>query len=143
MSIFKEMMKKYDEELDRLTYNIALVNACELLREIAKKVAQGKAITDKLLDGMYITFYDESEEDARWMYIGYLEGEDEDGLDIVKGINLAKLEINYFDLGELMSYIEAVKDETSFTYENTYATIEEQIIIAINAIKDEINEHEG
>lgn len=143
MSIFKEMMKKYDEELDRLTYNIAFVNACELLRGIAKKVAQGKAITDKLLDGMYITFYDESEEDARWMYVGYLEGEDEDGLDIVKGINLAKLEMDYFDLGELMSYIEAVKDETSFSYENTCATIEEQIIIAINAIKDEINEHEG
>lgn len=143
MSIFKEMMKKYDEELDRLTYNIAFVNACELLREIAKKVAQGKAITDKLLDGMYITFYDESEEDTRWMYVGYLEGEDEDDLDIVKSINLAKLEINYFDLGELMSYIEAVKDETSFTYENTCASIEEQIIIAINAIKDEINEHEG
>ena len=143
MSIFKEMMKKYDEELNRLTYNVAFINACELLREIAKKVAQGKVVTDKLLDGMYITFYDESEEDARWMYVGYLEGEDEDGLDIVKGINLAKLEMDYFDLGELMSYIEAVKDETSFTYENTYASIEEQILIAINAINDEINKHEG
>lgn len=143
MSIFGEMLKKYDEELDRLTYNIAFVNACELLREIAKKVAQSKVITDQLLDGMYITFYDESEEDARWMYVGYLEGEDEDGLDIVKGINLAKLEMDYFDLGEIMSYIEAVKDETSFSYENTCATIEEQILIAINAIKDEINEHEG
>lgn len=143
MSIFGEMLKKYDEELDRLTYNIAFVNACELLREIAKKVAQNKVVTDQLLDGMYITFYDESEEDARWMYVGYLEGEDENGLDIVKGINLAKLEMDYFDLGELMSYIEAVKDETSFSYENTCATIEEQILIAIKAIKDEINEHEG
>lgn len=143
MSIFGEMLKKYDEELDRLTYNIAFVNACELLREIAKKVAQSKVITDQLLDGMYITFYDESEEDARWMYVGYIEGEDEDGLDIVKGINLAKLEMDYFDLGEIMSYIEAVKDETSFSYENTCATIEEQILIAIKAIKDEINEHEG
>lgn len=143
MSIFKEMLKKYDEELDRLAYNVAFVNACELLREIAKKVAQSKVVTDNLLDGMYITFYDESEEDARWMYVGYLEGEDEDGLDIVKGINLAKLEMDYFDLGEIMSYVEAVKDETSLCYENTYESIEEQIIIAINAIKDEINEHEG
>ena len=92
MSIFKKMMKKYDEELERLTYNVAFVSACELLREIAKKVAQDKAVTDQLLDGMYITFYDESEEDARWMYVGYIEGEEIDGLDIVKGINLAKLE---------------------------------------------------
>lgn len=136
-------MKKYNEELDRLAYNVAFVNACELLREIAKKVAQNKVVTNNLLDGMYITFYDESEEDARWMYVGYLEGEDEDGLDIVKGINLAKLEMDYFDLGEIMSYIEAIKDETSFCYENTCVTIEEQILIAINAIKDEINEHEG
>jgi len=136
-------MKKYNEELDRLAYNVAFVNACELLREIAKKVAQNKVVIDNLLDGMYITFYDESEEDARWMYVGYLEGEDEDGLDIVKGINLAKLEMDYFDLGEIMSYIEAIKDETSFSYENTCATIEEQILIAINAIKKEINEHEG
>lgn len=143
MSIFKEMLKKYDEELDRLTYNIAFVNACELLREIAKKVAQSKVVTDKLLDGMYITFYDESEEDARWMYVGYLEGEDEDGLDIVKGINLAKLEMDYFDLGEIMLYTNALEDETSLCYENTCASIEEQIIIAINAIKEEINEHEG
>ena len=108
MSIFKKMMKKYDEELERLTYNVAFVSACELLREIAKKVAQDKAVTDQLLDGMYITFYDESEEDARWMYVGYIEGEEIDGLDIVKGINLAKLEMDYFDLGELMSYIEAI-----------------------------------
>jgi len=143
MSIFGEMLKKYDEELDRLTYNIAFVNACELLREIAKKVAQNKVITDQLLDGMYITFYNESEEDARWMYVGYLEGEDKDGLDIVKGINLAKLEMDYFDLGEIMLYIEAIKDETSLCYENTCVTIEEQILIAINAIKNEINEHEG
>ena len=92
-----------------------------------------------LLMLVYITFYDESEEDARWMYVGYLEGEDEDGLDIVKGINLAKLEMDYFDLGEIMSYIEAVKDETSLCYENTCVTIEEQILIAINAIKNEIN----
>lgn len=143
MSIFEEMMKKYNEELDRLAYNVAFVNACELLREIAKKVAQNKIVTDNLLDGMYITFYDESEEDARWMYVGYLEGEDEDGLDIVKGINLAKLEMDDFDLGDLMLYIKAIKDETSLCYENTCETIEEQILIAINAIKDEINEHEG
>ncbi len=143
MGIFDEMFKKYDEELDRLTYNIALTNACLLLRELAKKVAQGKVVTDQLLDGMYITFYDESEEDARWMYVGYLEGEDEDGLDIVKGINLEKLEIEDFDLGDLMAYIGAVKDENSLCYENTYESIEEEILIAIKAIKDEINEHEG
>lgn len=143
MSIFGEMLKKYDEELNRLTYNIAFVKACELLREIAKEVARNKIVTDNLLDGMYITFYDETVDDMRWMYVGYLEGEDEDGLDIVKGINLAKLEMDYFDLGEIMSYIEAVKDETSLCYEDTYATIEEQILIAINAIKDEINKHEG
>ena len=48
MSIFGEMMKKYNEELDRLAYNVAFVNACELLREIAKKVAQSKVVTDNL-----------------------------------------------------------------------------------------------
>lgn len=136
-------MKKYNEELDRLAYNVAFVNACELLREIAKKVAQNKVVIDNLLDGMYITFYDESAEDARWMYVGYFEGEDEDGLDIVKGINLAKLEMDDFELGDIMAYIEAIKDETSLCYKNTCVTIEEQILIAIKAIKDEINEHEG
>jgi len=142
MSIFAEMMKKYDKELEELTYKVAFVNACQLIREVAKKVAQGKVIVDQLLDGMYISFYDESEDDMRWMHVGYLEGDDLDGLDIERGINLAQLEINYFDIGELMSYIEAVKDETSFTYENTYATIEEQLLIAINSIKAEINENE-
>jgi hypothetical protein len=77
------------------------------------------------------------------MYVGYLEGEDEDGLDIVKGINLAKLEMDDFELGDIMAYIEAIKDETSLCYENTCESIEEQILIAINAIKEEINEHEG
>lgn len=144
MSIFGEMIKKYNEELDRLAYNVAFINACELLREIAKKVAQNKVVTDNLLDGMYITFYDELEKDARWMYVGYIEGDDDNGLDIMKGINIADLEIGSFDtVGEIMSYIEAIKDETSFSYENTYAIIEEQIIIAINAIKEEINEYEG
>lgn len=143
MEIFKKMSKQYREESDKLAYKVSFLYACQLLRIIAEKVAQDKAITDKLLDGMYITFYDESEEDIRWMYVGYLEGEDEDGLDIVKGINLAKLEMDDFDLGDLMLYIKAIKDETSLCYENTCETIEEQILIAINAIKDEINEHEG
>jgi len=141
--IFRKLQKQYKEEADRLAYKSSFLYACSLLRTITEKVAQGKAITDQLLDGMYITFYDESEEDIRWLYVGYLEGDDEDGLDIVKGINLAKLEMDYFDLDEIILYTNALEDETSFSYENTCVTIEEQILIAINAIKDEINEHEG